>query len=89
VHRSGSGVVLEIGELLYRYLSSIKTLSISFIICSSLVLVLCFDMCVVAINWARLCVVSSLWALSDIVELFSLGLVESREDDVGIPFLSS
>jgi hypothetical protein len=51
---------MEIGDLLYHYLSSIKTLSISFIICSSLVLVLCFDVCIVTITWVHLCVVSSL-----------------------------
>jgi hypothetical protein len=61
VHYSGSGVVSEINEILYLYLSSNKTLIISFIICSSLVLVLCFDACVVTITWACLCVFSSLW----------------------------
>jgi hypothetical protein len=71
--------------LLYLYLSFIVLSNSIYLF--YLVFVLSFDVCIVTITWARLCIVISSWVICPTyLQLFLLGLIEDREIEVRVSF---
>jgi hypothetical protein len=72
-----------VSSCIFPFLLTLYTLIYLFYLVSILI----FDVCIVTITWARLCIVISLWVIClAFVVLFLLGLVEDRVIVVGVSF---